>query len=74
MEKSGHMLKGGMVVDAAIINAPSSTKNAQKIRDPEMHQTKEGNEWRFGMPYWSGCIQWPCPYHYRHSRKRTRHH
>jgi len=49
MEKSGHMLKGGTVVDATIINTPSSTKNAQKARDPEMHQTKKGNEWRFGM-------------------------
>ncbi len=49
MEKSGHMLKGGTVVDATIINAPSSTKNARKARDPEMHQTKKGNEWRFGM-------------------------
>jgi IS5 family transposase len=36
-------------VDATIINAPSSTKNAEKKRDPEMHQTKKGNEWRFGM-------------------------
>lgn len=36
-------------MDATIINAPSSTKNAEKKRDPEMHQTKKGNEWRFGM-------------------------
>ena len=49
MVETGHMLKGGSVVDATIINAPSSTKNAQKQRDPEMHQTKKGNEWRFGM-------------------------
>jgi hypothetical protein len=34
-------------VDATIINAPSSTKNAEKARDPEMHQTKKGNEWKF---------------------------
>ena len=47
--ETGHILKGGSVVDATIINAPSSTKNAQKQRDPEMHQTKKGNEWRFGM-------------------------
>jgi hypothetical protein len=33
----------------AIINAPSSTKNADKARDPEMHQTKNGNQWYFGM-------------------------
>ncbi len=49
MVATGHMMKGGTIVDATIINAPSSTKNAQKARDPEMHQTKKGNEWRFGM-------------------------
>ena len=49
LDKCGHLMKGGTIVDAAIINAPSSTKNADKSRDPEMHQTKKGNEWRFGM-------------------------
>ena len=49
MVQTGHMMKGGTIVDATIINAPSSTKNADKARDPEMHQTKKGNEWRFGM-------------------------
>ena len=39
----------GTIVDATIINAPSSTKNAGKARDPEMHQTKKGNQWYFGM-------------------------
>ena len=39
----------GTIVDATIINAPSSTKNAEKARDPEMHQTKKGNQWYFGM-------------------------
>jgi len=39
----------GTIVDATIISAPSSTKNAQKARDPEMHQTKKGNQWYFGM-------------------------
>ena len=38
----------GTIVDATIITAPSSTKNA-KARDPEMHQTKKGNQWYFGM-------------------------
>ena len=42
-------MKGGTIVDATIINAPSSTKNAEKKRDPEMHQIRKGNEWRFGM-------------------------
>jgi len=49
MVQTGHMMKGGTILDATIINAPNSTKNAQKARDPEMHQTKKGNEWRFGM-------------------------
>ena len=39
----------GTIVDATIISAPCSTKNAQKARDPEMHQTKKGNQWYFGM-------------------------
>jgi IS5 family transposase len=39
----------GTIVDATIINAPSSTKNAAKARDPEMHQTKKGNQWYFGI-------------------------
>lgn len=49
MVATGHMMKDGTIVDATIINAPSSTKNADKARDPEMHQSKKGNEWRVGM-------------------------
>lgn len=49
MVETGHMMKGGTIVDATIIDAPSSTKNGEKKRDPEMHQTKKGNQWRFGM-------------------------
>src|SRR5262250_1413803 len=45
----GIKLATGTIVDATIINAPSSTKNADKARDPEMHQTKKGNQWYFGM-------------------------
>jgi IS5 family transposase len=45
----GLMLKEGTVVDATIIAAPSSTKNQSEGRDPEMHQTKKGNQWHFGM-------------------------
>ena len=40
---------GGATVDASIIEAPSSTKDRSGERDPEMHQTKEGNQWHFGM-------------------------
>ncbi len=39
----------GSIVDATIVAAPSSTKNAEGERDPEMHQTKKGNRWHFGM-------------------------
>ena len=49
LEQNGAMMKGDTIVDATILNAPSSTKNQEKSRDPEMHQTKKGNEWRFGM-------------------------
>ena len=54
IEHSGYLMRGGTIVDATIINAPSSTKNAEKARDPEMHQTKKGNEWRFGMKCHAG--------------------
>ena len=43
------LMKEGTIVDATIIAAPSSTKNARKKRDPEMHQTRKGNQWYFGM-------------------------
>jgi len=43
------MLKEGTIVDASIIAAPTSTKNRDNARDPEMHQTKKGNAWHFGM-------------------------
>jgi IS5 family transposase len=45
----GLLLKAGMVVDATLIAAPSSTDNNSGERDPEMHQTKKGNQWHFGM-------------------------
>ena len=45
----GLMLKAGTVVDATLIAAPSTTKNGKGERDPEMHQTKKGNQWHFGM-------------------------
>ena len=48
-EANGWVMRGGSVVDATIIAAPSSTKNATGTRDPEMHQTKKGNQWYFGM-------------------------
>ncbi len=45
----GLLIKAGTAVDATLIAAPSSTKNASGTRDPEMHQTKKGNQWHFGM-------------------------
>jgi len=45
----GMLMREGTIVDATIIAAPPSTKNKAKARDPEMHQTKKGNEWYFGM-------------------------
>jgi len=49
LEANGMKVSTGTIVDATIINAPSSTKNRDKARDPEMHQTKKGNQWYFGM-------------------------
>lgn len=49
LTRKGLMLKRGSIVDATIIAAPSSTKNEAGARDPEMHQTKKGNQWYFGM-------------------------
>ena len=49
LARKGLLLKRGSIVDATIIAAPSSTKNATGERDPEMHQVKKGNQWYFGM-------------------------
>ncbi|MFM0511700.1 IS5 family transposase [Paraburkholderia sp. RL17-373-BIF-A] len=49
LSEKGLMLKTGSAVDATLISAPSSTKNGSGTRDPEMHQTKKGNQWYFGM-------------------------
>jgi transposase, IS5 family len=49
LEAKGLKVATGTIVDATIINAPSSTKNADQARDPDMHQTKKGNQWYFGM-------------------------
>ena len=49
LEVHGIKVSKGTIVDATIINAPSSTKNASGSRDPDMHQTKKGKQWYFGM-------------------------
>ncbi len=54
LEKAGLIMHGGSIVDATIIAAPSSTKNKDGKRDPEMHQTKKGNQWYHGMKVHAG--------------------
>lgn len=49
LSEQGLFLRHGTVVDATIIAAPSSTKNQDRGRDPDMHQTRKGNQWHFGM-------------------------
>jgi len=49
LERHGLKIGTGTIVDATILHAPSSTKNKQEQRDPEMHQVKKGNQWYFGM-------------------------
>ncbi len=49
LDRGGMIMHGGTIVDATIVSAPSSTKNKDGERDPEMHQTKKGNQWHFGM-------------------------
>jgi IS5 family transposase len=57
LEDRGLLLKSGTIVDATIINAPSSTKNQAKERDPEMHQTRKGKNWYFGMKFHIGATK-----------------
>jgi IS5 family transposase len=49
LQANGVKVSGGTIVDATLIEAPPSTKNEAKARDPEMHQVKKGNQWHFGM-------------------------
>jgi len=49
LEERGALLRGGTIVDATLIAAAPSTKNREKRRDPEMRQSKKGNQWYFGM-------------------------
>ncbi len=54
LEQTGRMMRGGRVVDATLISAPSSIKDAEKKRAPETHQTKKGSQWHFGMKCHTG--------------------
>ena len=49
LAEQGLLMRSGTIVDATIIAAPSSTKNAKGERDPDMHQTKKGNQWHFDL-------------------------
>jgi len=54
LSERGMTMRQGTIVDATLIAAPSSTKNKEGKRDPEMHQTKKGNQWYFGMKVHAG--------------------
>ncbi len=54
LEARGIKIATGTIVDATILHAPSSTKNEKKERDPEMHQTRKGNQWYFGLKAHNG--------------------
>ena len=54
LQAAGLMMHGGTIVDATLIAAPPSTKNKDGERDPEMHQTRKGKQWYFGMKIHSG--------------------
>ena len=54
LDEAGLMMHGGTIVDASLIAALKSTKNQKGKHDPEMHQTKKGNEWYFGMKVHAG--------------------
>ncbi len=64
LQENGLKVHTGTIVDATIISAPSSTKNKDRRRDPEMHQTRKGNQWFFGMKaHRSRCLgkSWRMP-------------
>ncbi len=60
LAEKGLLLRQGTVVDATIIHAPTSTKNEKRERDPQMHQTRKGNQWFFSMKVHLGWIRIPA--------------
>ena len=60
MREKGLLLREDTVVDATSIHAPTSTKNEKRERDPQMHQTRKGNQWFFGMKVHLGWIRIPA--------------
>ncbi|TWR29165.1 IS5 family transposase, partial [Xanthomonas vasicola] len=66
LARKGQSLRSGTIVDATLIAAPSSTKNADHARDPEMHETKKGNQWYFGMKAHIGVDEFSGLVHHVH--------
>ncbi|WP_144421969.1 IS5 family transposase [Xanthomonas campestris] len=66
LARKGQSLRSGTIVDATLIAAPGSTKNADHARDPEMHQTKKGNQWYFGMKAHIGVDEFSGLVHHVH--------
>ena len=60
LREKGMLLREGTAVDATIIHAPTSTRNGKRERDPQMHQTRQGNQWFFGMKVHLGWIRIPA--------------
>ncbi len=74
LARKGQSLRSGTIVDARLIAAPSSTKNAHHARDTEMHQTRKRNQWYFGMKAHIGVDAFfragaPCPWHSSQCRR-----
>ncbi|MEB1360393.1 IS5 family transposase [Xanthomonas campestris] len=66
LARKGQSLRSGTIVDATLIAAPSSTKNADHARDPEMRQAKKGNQWYFGMKAHIGVDEFSGLVHHVH--------
>lgn len=66
LARKGMSLRAGTIVDATIINAPSSTKNGEGKRDPDMHKTRKGNQWYFGMKAHIGVDEHSGLVHHAH--------
>ncbi|AMU99701.1 IS5 family transposase [Xanthomonas citri] len=66
LARKGQSLRSGTIVDATLIAAPSSTKNADHARDPEMHQTRKRNQWYFGMKAHIGVDEFSGLVHHVH--------
>ncbi|WDJ11343.1 IS5 family transposase [Xanthomonas campestris pv. incanae] len=66
LARKGQSLRSGTIVDATLIAAPSSTKNTDHARDPEMRQTKKGNQWYFGMKAHIGVDEFSGLVHHVH--------